>query len=224
MKKNTLTGLIFSISLMLISCENKEDDKIFSAQKCLNTATAATVDNCVNIVSGVSTTRAYVIRCAGDFIRQDINNSTIVQAIENIDKNDGSNTTDPNVTLYDFFIFDTLTQVAEAVENCRATGSKNLETLAVSAQAATIIKSLTSGLSIQAWLASNPDFSAQDPATLNQLGETILSLQPIACLNNGQFVGSEVCDNLNTAINAGGSSSAIAQAYLNQLKNANSNP
>ncbi|MCC6137287.1 MAG: hypothetical protein IT287_01540, partial [Bdellovibrionaceae bacterium] len=107
MRKRLVLLLLISTSFIFVSCEDKEDDKIFSAQQCMDAAAnnPSIVDNCVAIVDGISTSKAYVIRCAADFIREGITNSTIVTAIENLDKNDGSQTTDPNVVLYDAFAF-----------------------------------------------------------------------------------------------------------------------
>jgi putative hemolysin len=228
MNKIALCFLAFS-TLIFASCEDKDDDKVFSAQQCLDKATPATVDTCVGMVAGISTSKSYVIRCSADFIRQNITNSTIVDALENLDKDKNQGGTDPNVILYDFFVFspangDTaLGLVNSAVANCAATGSETLQVLALSAKSATVIKSLTGGASIEDWLNTNPDFNAiatGNPEEMIALGETILAVQPIACGKGGSFEDTEVCTNLNNSIDQA-DATEIAKKFLDQLKQQN---
>ncbi|MCB9072937.1 MAG: hypothetical protein H6623_04880 [Bdellovibrionaceae bacterium] len=217
------------VFVFFASCESKEDDKVFSAQQCLDQATPSTVDTCVAMVSGIASSKSYVIRCSADFIRQNITNSTIVQAVENLDSN--SNTgTDPNVTLYDYFVFaasgssTAFDLVNSAVSDCSDTGSENLKVLALSAKAATYIKSLTGGGSIESWLNTHPDLNtvaSSSPEEIQAIGETILAMQPIACGTGGQFEGTEVCTNLNNSIGSGSTAEEIAKQFLSQLQQNN---
>jgi hypothetical protein len=52
----------------------------------------------------------------------------------------------------------------------------------------------------------------------------VIQMQSIACDEGGSLEDTEVCDNINNAIvGAGGDAQAIGEAYLNQLKNPDSN-
>jgi hypothetical protein len=146
MKKQLFVLLLVSSSFGLTSCEEKEDDKVFSAQQCLDSATPATVDTCVNMVSGISSNKAYTIRCSADFIRESITNDKIIDAIENLD--DNQTASDPTTILLDNFKFSNVTLADAAVANCSATGSDTLKVLALTAKTATIIAALTGGGSI----------------------------------------------------------------------------
>jgi hypothetical protein len=210
-------SLLVVICSLCFGCEDKNDDKIYSAQACLNTATAGTVDACLAKISGITTPRSYVIRCAADFIRAGIDTPTIVEAIENIDDNSNNNTTDPTVDFFERFSFGNMAgddaTAAQAVTNCTASGSENLQILALTAQTATTIRILAAG-PIQPWLDANNYLTLMDNE-VESIGVSILQMQPIACGEAGTFEGTEVCDNLSNAIATGGSDPvAIARQFL----------
>lgn len=203
-------------------CEQKEDDKIYSAQMCLNTATSATVDTCLAKISGINSSQAYVIRCSAEFIRANITTSTIVTAIENIDHNDSGNTEDPTIEFYNQFSFTTPSSADTAVDNCTASGSEGLKLLSLSAKTATIIKhNVLSGTLDAATIAAlNP--ATANPSDLQSIGEAVLQMKDISCGKGGTLENTEICDNMNNAIAAGGSDAqAIGEAFLNQMKTAN---
>lgn len=225
MKKIFLAAFI---SCALISCESKEDDQIYSAQQCLNTATASTVDTCVAKVSGLATSESYVIRCSADFIKQDISTERIVNAMEDLDNGTGNVT----VKALSFFTFRTVnaetgsTLAARAVADCSLTGSQILKDLALLAQMATIVSGLA-GLTpgaegidpddLNSWL-STVDPNALSNTELEALGGVIQQAQPSYCGTGGQFEGTEVCTDLNNAV-GGGNAAQIAKDLLDQLKN-----
>lgn len=225
--KKFLILFAFTTSLMALSgCEDKEDDQIFSAQQCLDNAarTGGSVDNCVNMISGITTPKSYVIRCSADFMRQGIDNDAIVTAIEDLDKTEG-NSVDPTVTLYDVFAFspangDTAEELVDtAVANCSATGSETLTVLALSAKTATTIRAIAGG-DIASWIGGVDvnNLANTNPDELESIGETVLALQPIACGKGGQFEGTEVCTNLDDAVANGADAATIAQQFLTQMK------
>lgn len=221
------------VSCCLISCEDKEDDKVFAAQKCLDVATASNVDTCVNMIAGIGTNQAYIIRCSADFIRQGITTPTIVSAVEDLDQvNDNENST---VALFDAFIFtasggdSAATLVGEAVTNCQATGSSTLATLALSAQMATTLAGIF-GTDIATWVATNPSAGdvttiANNPANADEVEDmagAIISMQSTSCAEGGQFEGTDVCTSLNAAITGIAADDPqrdekIVAAFLNQL-------
>lgn len=214
---------LLAVSSVFVGCESKEDDQIYSAQICLNSATSATVDACLAKIAGVSSSRAFVIRCSAEFIRANITTSTIVAAIENIEDNDSGNTVDPTIEFYQNFSFSSGASADVAVTNCDASGSEGLRLLALSAKSATTIKTFAGG-DIATWINTNPDLSLLDPAEVQSMGSNVLQMQSIACDEGGSLKGTEICDNINNAIaNAGGDVQAIGEAFINQLKNPDSN-
>ena len=219
---------LLAISSVFIGCEEKEDDQIYSAQICMNTATNLTVDTCLAKIAGVSSARAFVLRCSAEFIRAQITTSTIVTAIEDIENNDAGNTEDPTIEFYDQFSFLSTASADVAVTNCTASGSEGLKLLALSAKTATVIKydvlgTLPGGNMTAADLAAL-DPSTADAADLQAIGESVLLMSPIACGTGGSLEDTEICDNINAAIlSSGGDAQALGEAYLNQLKNPNSN-
>ena len=215
---------LLALSSVFIGCENKEDDQIYAAQICLNTATAGTVDSCLAKISGVSSARAFVLRCSAEFIRANITTSTIVTAIENIENNDAGNTVDPTIEFYNQFSFTSTASADVAVTNCTASGSGGLKLLALSAKTATVIKYDILGGTLDAAAIAALDPATANAADLQAIGESVLLMAPIACGTGGSLEDTEVCDNINAAIlSSGGDAQAIGEAYLNQLKNPNSN-
>jgi hypothetical protein len=212
--------LISATIFFLTSCEDKNDDKIYNAQRCLDTATPATVDTCVDKVAGISSTQAYVIRCSADFLRANITESTIVSALEQLDSNNDP-TKNATVTLFKFFTFTSTNAADLAVSNCLATGSSTLHDLALSAQAATLVNLLSGGADLETWVTGlTPGaIAALDADQLIALGETVLTLQPSVCGPNGQFEGTKVCTDLNNAI-GDQDPTAVAKELLAQLQNA----
>lgn len=229
---NKALFLILFSSLFLVACEQEEDDKIYTAQICMNQAdTGIEADACLAPLSGLNSTRAYVLRCAGDFIRAGITTPTIITAIQNIDDNDSNNTADPTLEFYQQFSFgyqdvDVVT-AGTAVSNCTASGSKNLRLLALSAESATILRNLAfenvGGTGdITTWLNGSVDPATLSDAEVTAIGNNVLNMQASSCGEGGTFEDTEICDNMNNAIAAGaGDPNAIGEAFISQLQSAN---
>ncbi len=218
--KNCL--ILLSLCLVFIACEEKEDDDIYSAQVCIDRSTQFTVDACLAKISGHTSQRSYVLRCAADFIRAGIDTPTIVQAIVNIDDNSDNNTNDPSILFYEEFTFDDADDATTAVSNCSASGSNNLLILALSAQVATEMNLLAMG-NLQTWVngLNSGAITALDDTQMTTIGNSILQMQPIACAESGAFYGTEVCDNFAAAMGASSDPLAVAEAFLVQLQNNN---
>jgi hypothetical protein len=216
------TLILAATALFLISCEDKNDDKIYDAQRCMDVATPATVDTCVDKVAGIGSTQAYVIRCSADFLRANITENTIVDALEQLDSGNADPTKNATVTLFKFFTFTDVTAADAAVANCLATGSTTLHDLALSAKAATVVNDLTGGADLETWVAglTPSSIAALDADQLLNLGNTVLTLEPSVCGDNGQFEGTKVCTDLQAAI--GDSDPAeVAKSLLAQLQEHN---
>jgi hypothetical protein len=187
--------------LSLISCEDKEDDKIFGAQTCLDHATAATVDACVAMIAGINTNRAYIIRCSADFKRNGIDATTIVQAIEDLD-NANVNSSE---TLYKKLVFGgagspNQTLADQAVDNCAATGSQVLLTLAQTASTATTLQVIANALG--GGDIANLDPNAMTDQQLIDVAEQMLDLYPTACTTGGPLASSDACKDMEEAATA----------------------
>ncbi|MBY0385378.1 hypothetical protein K2X05_09485 [bacterium] len=218
--------LLTVVSTVFVACEEKEDDKIYSAQICINKATSSTVDICLAKIAGVNSGQAYVLRCSAEFIRADITTQTIVEAIENIEDNGAGNTDDPTIEFYDRFSFTNTASADTAVTNCTASGSEGLKLLALSAKTATVIKYDILG-KLPGQTMSPADIAALDPSTadaadLLAIGNSVIQMQGLACADGGSLKNTEVCDNINNAIaGGGGNAQAIGEAFINQMKNPN---
>lgn len=206
--------ILLSLGFIFVACEDKEDDEIYSAQVCIDRSTQATVDACLTKISSHTSQRAYVLKCAADFIRAGMDTPTIVQAIVNIDENSNSNAKDPSLEFYQKFTFADSDDAVTAVNNCAASGSKNLSILALSAQAATEMNFLAGNSTIEAWIAGLPrlpdpnpsdgipapiDISLLDDTTMQTLGNSIIQTEAAACGENGTYKKTEICDNLIAA-------------------------
>lgn len=219
--------LLAGLSFGLTACEDKEDDRVFSAQQCLDRAGAgnANVDDCVNMVNGISSSKAYVIRCSADFIRANVTNRTIVEAIENLKKKDSGN--DPTITLLGKFKFSTNVSAEAAVANCTATGSDNLRMLALTAQTATILFEAFGTdpdnfvAELDTFINGLPgSYSQVDQGDLQGIGQSLINIAPIACKKGGAFEGNEVCANIAEAeAQAGGDPEELAKKFLEAMQN-----
>ena len=121
MKKISLA--MAALAFLLTGCESKQDDQIYSAQMCLNTATPATAATCAAKVDGINTSQAYMIRCSVDFMVANITTETIIDALDQLDENPDP-TANATITLFKFFTFANETDADTAVSHCRATGSE----------------------------------------------------------------------------------------------------
>jgi hypothetical protein len=63
-------SLLLAASLALISCGEKDKDKIGEAQLCIDKATSATVSQCLEKIDGIDTEAANVLRCSAGFIEE----------------------------------------------------------------------------------------------------------------------------------------------------------
>jgi len=77
-------ALLTFITVGLLGCESDEDNKLASAQACLDTLTqtssTASAQACESKVSGLTTPESYVIRCSVGFFVGGVRENTIVNA------------------------------------------------------------------------------------------------------------------------------------------------
>lgn len=224
MVRNLLIVLsLFSIT-WLTGCEDKKEADLFNAQACIDTATAATANACLEQIEGDSSRRAAVLRCSAAFISQGIDEIAIVNALENIDGAEGGDPTAPAIAA---LAMDNTTNSAAAVSTCDATESEALSALANFANLATAMKALlgfadgASGSDIETLIdgyVASPPVNSDEKAAL---GAAVIASQESLCdAETGLFKNDEACVDINAAIAAGGGdSNAVADALMGNLDN-----
>lgn len=225
--RNIIIASAAALAFLLTACEDKKDDQVNLAQQCLNTATPATVDACVAKVSGLTSPQAYMIRCSADFMRANITTESIIDAWEELDKNPNPST-NATVTLFKFFKFGNPTAAADAVNNCRATGSINIHNLSLAAKVATLVNQLMPDPvndDLQDWVDNldQTDIDAITDEQLEAVGDVVAELAPQVCGVNGQFHGTKVCTDLMNAIDTVGIDNLVdlAKELLKELQEHN---
>jgi len=200
-------GFIFSatlISLMIVSCGNKKEENLFKAQYCINTATAASVNSCLNFISGQTSAKSYVLRCSAAFISQGIDEDAIVEAIENIEGKEAGNPTTPAIAA---LTMESVAVSGQALEDCTKSESKSLTALANFANLSTAMSVVLGVVSdnptqaeIDALLSSyNPSLPSNKEK--EALGASIIASQDSLCnTTNGLFKGTKACTDINSAI------------------------
>ncbi len=132
--------LVALASIFLVACEGaqSEKDMIAEAQYCLDDATdAPSADTCLSKISGLDTSEANTLRCAGGFIAAGITSSSSLSTALNAIK-DGDSTT----ALLSALSFPNVQLVNETVESCNKSGRDGLRLIGAMAKSATTIASL----------------------------------------------------------------------------------
>ncbi len=224
---NRLSGffLLVATGLLFTACEDKQQTNLYKAQICIDNATPATADACLNDIAGQTSERAYVLRCSAAFISQGIDEDAIVAALENIDgSEEGVNPTTPTIAA--LAMADT-TASRDALEVCSLTNSEVLTALASFSNMATGIKSLlgfTDGATAEDIETLLEDYKNNpgnyDDAKKEELGNTVLASQDSLCNpDDGYMKDDEACDDINTAVsNNPNDPTEIANELLNLIE------
>jgi len=213
-------GLALASMLTLAGCEQTEDDKIASAQACLDSATNETVASCEALIEGVSGAAAAAIRCSANFIYQSVTADRMSAAFLEMTQNTSNNETLGMMSYLTFTVGsssnDIVNKAKVAVTNCTESGYKSMIMLANSAKAATVLLigtgvAYTPGTpptpsQIQAALAS---FSDNGNATDAELGESAVAISDIYCGSTSATKDARVCSEITSAVAAGTSYSSI---------------
>lgn len=217
------SGLVITCLLsitFLSSCEDKKEADLYKAQLCIDKATAASVNDCLNFISGDNSKRAAVLRCSAAFISENIDETAIVNALENIDGQSSGNPTTPAIAALQM---SSTTVASQAVSTCAAADSEALTALANFANIATSMSALAgfpsnpTPSSVEAWLSSYSGTSGTDTETL---GNAIIASQDSLCNSqNGLFKDQKACTDINAAITAGGGNPVtVANQLLQNIK------
>lgn len=78
--------LLCTTTLILVGCEEKDDDKINEAQACLNTAgVAGDAAACLSLIEGVGGEKAARIRCALTFLQNGLTQQQIIDTFKDLE-------------------------------------------------------------------------------------------------------------------------------------------
>jgi len=217
-KKNL--SLVFALTAVtaLVSCGEKDADKIGKAQLCLDKATQGTAAECKAMVDGIETSGAYSIRCSANFINEGFTApARFKQAFDAFDTNSNNNT-ETFMSVMTFKNSGTtmdqnMTVASETNDYCSKTGSKGLRFLGMMAFSSTTMAKaaydLTSGTSgttpdatqINAALTDlkNNPTSGSNPAKIAAIGTVVSSTYTATC-QSGSSANQSICDQLDDAL------------------------
>jgi hypothetical protein len=207
--------------LLLSGCDNKSESNLFRAQQCINTATADSVDSCLNFIGNQTSKRAYVLRCSAAFISQGIDELAIVKAISNINGEEGGNPTAPAIAA---LAMESPAVSSAAVEVCTQSGSSSLAALANFANISTAMSTILNfppnptAEDIQD-LLDTYDPSSATAEDKQALGAAVIASQDNLCNpKTGLFKGTEACKDIDDAIASSSDPALVADALLANLK------
>jgi hypothetical protein len=210
--------LIFSTSIfLLLGCGGAKDiDKIADAQTCLDQATSSQASDCVAKVDGLTSPAAYLIRCAGKFVREGYNQSTkLATALGQLSSSgSGSNGSLAMMAALAFKAESTAalnsTSAQQAFSYCTLAKSKGLILLSGLVQTSTVLAELggaslatLDGAALLALMGSQ----SSNPAAQAAVGGAIIGIYNSNC-GTGQSTTGSFCTQYSSAIGSvsGGSS------------------
>lgn len=213
--------------VLLVACESDEDNKINSAQNCLDTANPGNVQVCMDKVAGISSSKASIIRCAGLFIQQGMTTTSFANAFTQL-KGTTTNGQNNMLGMMGYLAFNNAQKAADAQTECNNSGQLGLQMFGNVAYMATTIASAGSLLSqIQ---GGTPPTQAQmltavqgmSAASDTALGTAAVSISQSYCV--GSQATSPVCQSFNSAVSRGGGNLAAIGAQLRTYSLQNPNP
>jgi hypothetical protein len=217
-------GLTFLTS----GCGKETDaDKIADAQSCLDTATASEAAACVEKVDGIESEAAYLIRCAGKFVKEGYSSPTkLANAMSNIAGSDNSGATG-SLSVMAALAFSAETTSAlnsasaqEAFTYCEKSNSKGMILLAGFVQTATVLANIglntttLTGADLQALMGT----LQTDPVAQAAVGSAVVGIYESNCVNGDDSAPGSYCQQFASAVStvSGGTSNptGIGQAIM----------
>jgi hypothetical protein len=212
---------------LLTGCESEDERKLASAQSCLDRATDTTTANaCSDIVQGLESESAYLIRCSANFIAQGFTASRMASAFQQI--KDNTNGSDPMVSLMGWFVFQNVAgsnSVTTTVSNCTKSNVRSMLRLATAAQLATTFASYT-GLgnftttdtaTLQANMTAAIAAANGDPVKTAEIGAVAITAAAAYCNEGSSYNSTEICTNLNAALAVSTDPATIGQQLVTEL-------
>ncbi len=242
------SGKIFLLLALMITfigavgCESKDDQNLAQAQQCLDKASPTTVDGCTSFITNDVSPKAYMIRCAADFIRNGFIGSRIAEAFQKIKDNGSGQNVDAMGTALSFMAFPSMDLVNQAQSNCEKSGVPSMLRLVTMSSMATLLTTATADLigtpanadgtysetQIKEAIDKFTDLTsvtgtpeeqlAKIEERKEQLGAVVQAAAPAYCGEGSAFAEKEICTDLNAATAGGKSPSEIAEEILLRLK------
>ncbi len=228
MKKLTLISLLLGLSFLTSSCGKETDaDKIADAQSCLDFATAAEADACVEKVAGLESEAAYLIRCAGKFVKEGYNNPTkLAGAMSNIAGEDHSDATS-SLSVMAALAFSAESTSAlnsasaeEAFTYCTKSNSKGMILLAGLVQTATVLANIglstttLTGADLQNLMGTLQNNTVAQTA----VGTAVVGIYETNCVDAKESAPGNYCEQFESAVTAVGGgttdTAAIGKAIM----------
>lgn len=215
-KKLLFSFLAGVFILTLSSCKQgpKDSDKILDAQNCLDSATAATVETCVQKVEGMDSQGAYLIRCVGKFVSEGFSNSSKIGTALDALKAGGNGASGSTSMIAALAFTSQSTESANAtsaettLDYCNKAKSKGLVFLAGLAQTSTLLASLSAGIDLSdpstingANLLAAMTALAGNPVAQTAVGSAIVSIYESSCAP-GQVTTGNYCEQFQSAVGA----------------------
>ncbi len=219
-----------------VGCESKDDQNLAQAQQCLDKASPSTVDGCTSLIASDVSPKAYMIRCAADFIRNGFVGSRIAEAFQKIKDNGSGQNIDAMGTALSFMAFPSMDLVNQAQSNCEKSSVPSMLRLVTMSSMATLLTTATADLigtpansdgtysetQIKDAIDKFTDLSTATPAEIEerkeQLGVIVQAAAPAYCAEGSAFSEKEMCTDLLAATAGGKSTAEIAEEILLRLK------
>ena len=221
---NSITKIIITATtlIFLVSCSEKDSDKIGDAQNCLDTATQASVSSCLDKLGSIDNQAANTIRCAGAFIQEGFDDpSKFLTAFEQLEQSSsgGSST----LGFMGALAFSTQERADNAVDVCKKSESRGFILLSTMTGIATTLSTFAS-ISFD---PNNPPTQAQMEAALSScntdsceeaIGNLTINLYESSC-TDGTTSNEQVCSEVSQAMAAGSTAEEIGAQLLAILNN-----
>lgn len=214
----TLTA---ALSFAITGCETEDDNKLASAQECLDKLRDSDADSvaqaCAEKVAGLTSPASYLIRCSVDFFVGGVKATQIVAAYDGLQS---AAEKDKAPILMVLLAQDSTAEAATTLSDCTKSEVPSLIYLATVSQLGTLFEFPT---------VANGGFNPADPDTFldhcaaapgncddTAIGSAVVGMYDIYCI--GDAAENEVCSEINSAIVAGGGNyDAVATALYGLL-------
>lgn len=230
----TLT-LCSALSLPFLSgCGGKDADKIGDAQICLDSATAATANSCLEKISGLTSKAAYALRCAGGFIAEGFDRpEKYIQAYSQLTATPTgcTGTCSPTLGVMALLTFSSTDTASATYDNCYLSGSQGYTLLASTVKSATILAKVARNIlgfvgtltaaNLEAAAAAIANGSAASVASPADVGSLAITTYQLSCTTGNQNNSSQqLCTELSTSIGSNaGNPTAVGNSLLNAWQN-----
>ena len=225
MKNFKIIALLFSIFTLpfLLSCEDKDDNKLAGAQECLDklkdSDSNAMAQACENKVNGLTSAESYVIRCSTRFFIGGVKSSNIAAAYNSYNTAAAAN----KAAVLMYTLSQTDQTAAQATYNaCKLANVPSLDYIATASLTGTIIKH--GGAGTTGNIAT--DLAKCDAGGLGgvcddaAIGTALVAMSSNYCV--GEKTSEQVCTEIRSAIDAAGGTSnpaLIAISLYNLIAN-----